>query len=253
MSFNSGGSTCGPGQVAVCCKGVPSGGSGDLLLKDFGPTLKSVHCGVGMFLTDSGTPLTGRPSIFISVSHSQATLASRFLERRENTLANQIHIRERNSHHLHNRRRGRHTQKKIQGIPNTLHLRLGTNGLENFAAHLKTRQTIHTDSFLLNSTLSLSPCTSLLPLLLSSSFSCLFIFSLSSSLRSTEKVILMNGLVFLEQVSVFSGKSYSVFQHTLFGDVPQHFLRNETSYLKLFPKPSAPSAQTFAPDRAHVV
>ena len=72
-----------PGQVADCCKGVPSGGGGDLVLIDSGVALKSVLCGAGLFLTASGTALTGGPSIFVSVSHSKATLASRFLERQK--------------------------------------------------------------------------------------------------------------------------------------------------------------------------
>ena len=45
-----------------------------------GTALKSALCGVGL-LTDSGTALTGGPSICISVSHSNATQASRFLEK----------------------------------------------------------------------------------------------------------------------------------------------------------------------------
>ena len=69
-------------HVAVCCKSVPSGGGGALLPVHSGTALKSELCGAGLFPTDSGTALTGGPSIFISVSHSKATLASRFLERK---------------------------------------------------------------------------------------------------------------------------------------------------------------------------
>ena len=68
-------------HVAVCCKSVPSGGGGALLPIHSGTALKSELCGVGLFPTDSGTALTGGPSMFISVSHSKATLGSRFLER----------------------------------------------------------------------------------------------------------------------------------------------------------------------------
>ena len=105
-------------HVAVCCKSVPSSGGGALLPIHSGTALKSELCGVGLFPTDSGTALTGGPSIFISVSHSKATLASRFLERekthnpnRENNLTNQIHIRDRNSHHRHRRKRSKRTQR----------------------------------------------------------------------------------------------------------------------------------------------
>ena len=81
MSLTSGGSACGSGQVAVCCQGVPSGGGGALLRTHSGTALQGELCGVGLFLTASGTALTGGPSIFLSVSHTEATLASCFLER----------------------------------------------------------------------------------------------------------------------------------------------------------------------------
>ena len=56
MSLISGGFAGGPGQVAVCCRSVPSGGGG-LLLTDSGVAVKSALCGKGLFLTAS-TALT---------------------------------------------------------------------------------------------------------------------------------------------------------------------------------------------------
>ena len=58
----------------------PSGGGGALLRIHSGAAVKGELCGVGLLLTESGTAFTGGPSIFISVSHSKATLASRFLD-----------------------------------------------------------------------------------------------------------------------------------------------------------------------------
>ena len=65
---------------------------------------------------------------------------------RENNLIIHIHIRKRNRHHRHNRRRGRQTQRKTQAIPNTLHLRSGTEKLEYFA-----KQTMVTNSLTVKS------------------------------------------------------------------------------------------------------
>ena len=79
-------------QVAVCYKGAPSGGGGALFLIESGAALNSVFCGVGLFLTASGTALTGGPSKFISVSHSKAALVSSFLEGQKGLrLHNSVH------------------------------------------------------------------------------------------------------------------------------------------------------------------
>ena len=81
-STSTGGSFGEPNHVAVCCKGVvPSGGAGAMLRIHSGAALKGELCGVGLHVTDSGTALTGGPSIFISVSPSKATLASFCLKR----------------------------------------------------------------------------------------------------------------------------------------------------------------------------
>ena len=55
-----GGSCGGPGHVGRICKGVPSGGDGALHYMHSGTGELG---GVGLFLKDSGTALTGGPSI----------------------------------------------------------------------------------------------------------------------------------------------------------------------------------------------
>ena len=60
------GSFGGPGHVAACCSGVPSGV--DAAHRSFahsGTAFKRELCGAGLFLTASGTALTGGASMFI--------------------------------------------------------------------------------------------------------------------------------------------------------------------------------------------
>ena len=80
-STSAGGSVGGPGYVAMCCNDVPSDGGAARDLTHLGTALKSALCGVGLFLTVSGTALAGGALIFIFASHSSATLASRLLEK----------------------------------------------------------------------------------------------------------------------------------------------------------------------------
>ena len=67
-------------SVLSCMAKTPRQTFGALLLIHSGIAVKGELCGVGLFLTAFGTALTGGPSIFISVSRSKATLASRFLK-----------------------------------------------------------------------------------------------------------------------------------------------------------------------------
>ena len=69
----AGGSVGGPDHDAVCCKGVPSGGSGALPRIHYGAALTGELCGVGLLTTDSDTALAGGPSILPSLPHSKAT------------------------------------------------------------------------------------------------------------------------------------------------------------------------------------
>ena len=127
--------------------------------------------------------------------------------------------------------------KKTQGISNTLNLRQRRK-LERGGTHSMTGDTVQTysftaylDPFPFSSHLSFP--TFPLPWLPSSSSLCTFHIL---QRPTAEKIFLMHGMVFTEQISVFSWRGSSVFQHPSFGDVPQPLLSRETSYLKLFPK-----------------
>ena len=195
-----------------------------MILTHFGTAFKSELCGVGLFLTAFCTALTGGPSIFTVASHSSATLASRFLERRRGLRFNKFTVRVREkqphkphshprkySHHKHNRKLNKHTKRKIQRSPDTLQFRIG-HDLEN-----NTIQTMHTDSF-----------TASRPLFPTYTFFFprfpLFFFTRHTLPQPTaEKAFFVHRSVFPELASVFSGQGSSVFQHSLFGDVHQLF------------------------------
>ena len=156
----------------------------------------------------------------------------------------QLHLRKEQSSQA--QQDAKQAQRKMSGIPNNPPQN-GTNGFENFTTHIRTGQTIHADSF----TVHLNPfpfsINHSLPTLTFLFFGFLvqllpFFFFTFHILPQppAEKVVLVHGLVLTEQVSVFCGQGSSVFQRSLSGDVPQPFLRHETSHLKLFPRPFAP-------------
>ena len=172
----------------MCCKGVPSGRAGALLRIHSGTVLVGDPCGVGLQLTDSDTALTGGPSIFIFVSHSKATLVSRFLERRGLRLDN-VTIRIGNHHntdHIDTRDKISHNRNRRR------------DGHTHFTASTFTN---HSPPF------PVHPQNSAYRLLLSYSLTFLFIFSTSvlPSLSSLSKLlrICMCGLTFSDCVSLF--------------------------------------------------
>ena len=226
-------------NVAVCRKGVSSCGGGALLLIHSGTAFKGELCGVGLFLT-------GDPSIFISVSRSKATLASRFLKgervcgstnsqpESEKTTSQSTFASEKGTITTSTTggEAGRHREKPKE-FPTRSTSEKGQRN-SNTLVDKRTGQ-IHS---LLKSNRSRFSSTSLFLLLLSSSLASLFILLLYLP-HPPEKVFLVHGSVFTEQVSVFSGQGSSVFQLSICGEFPYLFLRHETSHLKLFPKPFA--------------
>ena len=79
-------------------------------------------CDVGLPLTNSGKTLTGGPSIFIFVSHSKATLASRSGKRRRSA-THQIHNpNQKPPHHTHSQtRKDQSQQEQTETNPLTPH------------------------------------------------------------------------------------------------------------------------------------
>ena len=169
--FHFGGSLGEPGQVAVCCKAF---------------LLVAALC----FSWMSDTSFGGR-SFKI---HLCLTLPSQ----RKRSAAQQVrspnqrkqprnphsHPRKEQSPQAQQEAKQAHTHRKFRGIPNTLHLRNGTEDLKHFAG-----QTIQTDSFTADlNPLPFSPpppTTSLFPLLLSSSLASLIHFCSSTVSPST--------------------------------------------------------------------
>ena len=151
----TGGSAGGPSHVAVCRKGCPFLWRRRWASHTFwyrfqrrtlrrGPVSDRFWYGFDWRSFNVHFCLTLQSNTCFAFSEGRKRLRlNKFTTRvRENNLTIHIRIRERNIHHRHNRRRGRQTQRKTQGIPSTLHLRKGTEKLEYFG-----RQTNGTNSF----------------------------------------------------------------------------------------------------------
>ena len=124
-----------------------------------------------------GTTLTGSPSIFISVSRSRATLASRALK------GEKVCGSTKSQSESENRRR---TQRRSQGSPNSLHLRIVTKP-PGTLYYTHQDETQDPDRFFdcVSEPVPFFPPPLCSHLLRSSSSASLFFFSLSSSLPST--------------------------------------------------------------------
>ena len=136
---------------------------------------------------------------------------------------------------------GTHTEKS-KGFSTLSTSESGNKHLENSTTQSGAGQTIQTDYLTVNLnpfpfSLHLSLPTFTFPFFgfLAPPLSFLFLTSVLPQ-PTAGKVFFAHGLVFPEQVLVFSGQGSSVFQHFQFGDVSQPFSRHETLPPQTFPE-----------------